>query len=155
MNKLNIDISTNNYEIKNIAEINEFCLQVYNYFGFTNTAFLSIEFCNSAQIKEINNKYRLKNTDTDVLSFEYYENLAQNKDQYHEQILNLGDILISYDYVQNQAQNLGNTFETECIFLVCHGMLHLLGYDHLNEVDEQKMIQMQKKLFGDYHERVA
>lgn len=153
MNNLNIDIITNDFEINFKNKILDFCNYIYKSFDFKNTAFLAIEFCNSEQIKEINTKYRDKQTDTDVLSFEYYNNLAKNKNQYTNQILNLGDILISVNYAKEQAKSLNNTFEEEVLFLICHGFLHLLGYDHLNSQDEIEMLTMQKKLYGDFHTR--
>lgn len=155
MNEINIDLILNDFEINFEEKIITFCKYIYNSFDFNNVAFLAIEFCDSEQIVEINSQYRNKNTDTDVLSFEYYDNLAQNIDKYDGQILNLGDILISVEYAKNQAKDLGNSFEQEVLFLICHGFLHLLGYDHLEKEDEQLMIAKQKQLFKEFNKTYA
>lgn len=151
---LNVDILTNEIEIDFEDKIVDFCNEIYASFGIDNVGFVSIEFCNSEQIQEINNTYRNKDSDTDVLSFEYYDKLYENVSEHEGQILNIGDILISTEYAKKQAIDLGNTFEDEVLFLICHAMLHLLGFDHIESDDEKQMLAMQKKLFGDYHERI-
>lgn len=155
VNKLNIDIIQNEFNIDFESEIKDFCCKLYSMFEFENTAFLTILFCNSLDVTNINKKYRNKNSDTDVLSFEYYDNLAKNKSLYENQILNLGDIIISYDYAKKQAKSLNNDFKKEVIFLICHGFLHLLGYDHLTKDQEFEMLTLQKKIMGDYHQKLT
>lgn len=150
---LNVEVIENEFKIEFVEKINGLCNGIYSYFKLNNIGFVTIEFCNSEKIKEINNIYRNKNSDTDVLSFEYYEKLFENYKDYEGQILNLGDILISTDYADAQSKELGNTFEEEVLFLICHAMLHLFGYDHLDSKDEKIMVDMQKKLIGDYHQR--
>ena len=94
-------------------------------------------------IKRINSSYRNIEKVTDVLSFEYLEN---HEDKYVEE---LGDIFINRNRVISQAKDYKHSIKREFIFLFIHGLLHLLGYDHMNDKDEKKMLAMQKKIIGD------
>ena len=87
-------------------------------------------------IKNINNIYRNKNYATDVITF--------NDD---EQTDYLGDIFINVDAVVRQAKEYRNTVRREINFLLMHGILHSLNYDHINKDDEQIMINKQKEIF--------
>jgi len=62
----------------------------------------------------------------------------------------LGDIYISYDKVISQAEEYGHSTKREICFLAIHGLLHLLGYDHMNKEDEEKMFKLQKELLNSY-----
>ena len=88
------------------------------------------------EIQSLNAKYRNVDAPTDVLSFEM-------DDQY------LGDIVISMDKVIEQAQEYGHSQKRELAFLVVHGMLHLLGYDHIDEVDRVLMREKEEKILND------
>ena len=94
-------------------------------------------------IKRINSSYRNIEKVTDVLSFEYLEN---HEDKYVEE---LGDIFINRNRVISQAKDYKHSIKREFIFLFIHGLLHLLGYDHMNDKDEKKMFAMQKRIIGD------
>ena len=62
----------------------------------------------------------------------------------------LGDIYISYDKVISQAKEYNHSIKREICFLAVHGLLHLLGYDHMKKEDEIKMFSLQKELLEDY-----
>ena len=62
----------------------------------------------------------------------------------------LGDVYISYDKVIKQAKDYGHSNTRELCFLAIHGLLHLLGYDHMNDKDEKKMFDLQKELLDNY-----
>ena len=85
------------------------------------------------EIKNLNREYRDKDMATDVLSFPMDEKI-------------LGDIVISMDKVFEQAEEYGHSNERELAFLTVHGMLHLLGHDHIEEDDRQKMRTREKEL---------
>ena len=70
-------------------------------------------------------------------------------DEDGNQILNLGDILINPDEAYKNADNYGHSIEREIAFLTAHSLLHLIGYDHINESDEKRMIKAQKELMSD------
>ena len=94
---------------------------------------LSISFVSLDEIHELNLKYRSIDKPTDVLSFAGINN-------------SLGDIIISYEKAKEQAEIIGHSFERELAFLVVHGFLHLLGFDHETEEDEKEMIKLQKEI---------
>jgi probable rRNA maturation factor len=82
-----------------------------------------------------------------VLSFPQYATaaeIASSKDI----VCQLGDIVISADKILEQAAEYGQSPERELGFLTVHGMLHLLGYDHMNEDDERVMTQKQEEILG-------
>lgn len=95
---------------------------------------VSIVFTDASRIREINNKFRHVNRATDVLSFAF----ADEESSRYAPFL-LGDIFICTDIVAKHAEKYGTTFETEMVFMVVHGMLHLLGFDHRTKAQCNKM----------------
>jgi len=101
---------------------------------------ISILLTGNAEIKKLNSTYRRKNSATDVLSF------ASSGGPGPE---TLGDIVISLPVARKQAAKAGNSFEREVVFLLAHGLLHLVGYDHeRSEKEAEKMEALQKKLMA-------
>ncbi len=98
------------------------------------------------KIHEINKKYRMIDRPTDVISFA----LEDNKENFISKIRMLGDIYISYEKVISQALDYNHSRDRELCFLAIHGLLHLLGYDHMNKEDEIKMFELQKELLNSY-----
>ena len=86
------------------------------------------------EIHKINLEYRHIDKPTDVISFEEFE------DDY------LGEIFICVDKVYLQAKEYGHSNEREFAFLLCHGLLHLHGYDHLTKEDEKVMFDLQDEI---------
>jgi len=100
-----------------------------------------ITLTTNEEIHKINKEYRGIDRATDVLSFPLYErenipDLKKKKKDDIEEIL--GDIIVSIPKVIEQSKEYGHSFERELAYLVTHGMLHLLGYDHI--IDEEKNI---------------
>lgn len=100
-----------------------------------------VTLTNNEEIHKINKEYRNVDRPTDVLSFPMYEreeieNLKGDKLSVQEEIL--GDIIVSIEKVKEQAEEYGHSFERELAYLITHGCLHLLGYDHM--IDEEKEI---------------
>lgn len=101
---------------------------------------LSVIFVDDKKIHEVNKDYRNIDRSTDVISFA----LEDNEQYYLEGMpRELGDIFISIDHARLQAQEYGHSFYREMCFLFTHGLLHLLGFDHMKEEDEQEMFAMQ------------
>lgn len=92
-------------------------------------------------IHELNKTYRDKDMETDVISFALEDDKTFNPD---ERVL--GDIYISIDRVHSQARDYEHSEIRELCFLAVHGMLHLLGYDHMTKEDEQEMFSLQDKI---------
>ena len=104
---------------------------------------VSVTFINDEAIQQLNNQYRNKNKPTDVLSFSLQEGEfgCINPDV-------LGDVVISVETAQKNAQKNNLSFEQEINFLIIHGLLHLLGFNHENTTKEQtrKMKEKEKEL---------
>lgn len=100
-----------------------------------DNAYLGIIFVDEKEIKSINKTYRNIDRVTDVISFALEDN--------NEQIIGeriLGDIYVCIPKMKEQAIEYGHSEKRELSFLVCHGMLHLLGYDHVNNKEEEKVM---------------
>ena len=91
---------------------------------------VSVTLCDNEYIRKLNNKYRNKDSATDVLSFPLYDFSEESEPLLEGEPVVLGDIVISLERAREQAKELGNSFLHEVAFLTVHSMLHLLGYDH-------------------------
>ena len=98
------------------------------------------------RIKEINRDYRKIDRETDVISFA----LEDSKDLEYEDFRLLGDIYISIDKAVSQSIEYNHSLLRELSFLSIHGLLHLLGYDHMKEEDEKIMFGKQEELLNEY-----
>ena len=102
---------------------------------------MSVILVDDEKIHQINRDYRKIDRSTDVISFALEDN-----EQYYVEGMprELGDIFISVDHAKAQAQEYGHSLRREMCFLFTHGVLHLLGYDHMNKEDEEEMFGLQK-----------
>ena len=107
-----------------------------------NEYYLSLTVTTNDGIQVINNTYRGKNMPTDVISFAY------NETENFGPVNVLGDILISFDRVKEQAEDYGHSVEREFYYVLCHGMLHLLGYDHIEEEDKKVMRKKEEEILN-------
>lgn len=105
----------------------------------------SITFIGDDKMHEMNLKYRNIDRTTDVLSFA----LNDCKDPFEKEIEVLGDIFISIPKMKIQASEYGHSEKRELSFLTIHGLLHLLGYDHMQPEDEKIMFDLQKEVLSD------
>lgn len=117
------------------------CLKDYEY----KTLSFDIVFCNDEKIHEINRDYRDKDRPTDVITFALFADSSEEERFIFDDEINLGEILISLDKTQEQAQNNNHSFGDELFFLISHGIMHLLGYDHLSEKELEYMLDQQQK----------
>lgn len=108
-------------------------------------AIFNIIFVTNEEIHEINKQYRNVDRITDVISFAFEDN-----EEIEEEIRVLGDIYIALDVAYEQAKEYNHSNIREICFLATHGILHLLGYDHMNEEDEKKMFTHQEELLDSY-----
>lgn len=102
---------------------------------------ISLLFTDNEEIKIMNKEYRDVDYSTDVLSFPIYEReeLEDLKSKLLPQEILLGDIVISLEKTQEQSEEFGHSFRRELVYLFVHGLLHLLGYDHLEEDEKKEM----------------
>lgn len=103
---------------------------------------LSITLTDDENIHALNKKYRGIDRATDVLSFAFRE--SDEPQILDSEIEILGDIIISVERAKIQAEEFGHSFLREIIFLEVHGILHLLGYDHIDEQDRIEMEEEQR-----------
>ncbi len=95
-------------------------------------------FTDDESIRKLNFEYRDKDAATDVLSFALNEGDEPDIVDGPEEML-LGDIIISLETASRQAEEYGHSMDRELAYLLVHGMLHLLGYDHMTEEDRTEM----------------
>lgn len=141
----NIDIT---YDISDVQEfmdeekINEFVDMILEHEKLENTenTYVSFLITTNDVIQNINSEYRGKDTPTDVISFAYNE--TENIGPFDI----LGDIIISAEKVTEQAKEYGHSTEREFYYILCHGMLHLLGYDHIDDEDKKVMREKEEEL---------
>lgn len=121
--------------------INKSCLKGYKY----KTLCFDVVFCDNQKIREINKDYRQKDCPTDVISFAIFADSLPEERFIFDDEINLGEIIISLDKIKEQAQEHNHSFENELYFLLSHGILHCLGFDHLTDEDYNFMIDTQNK----------
>lgn len=99
---------------------------------------VSVVLGNDQYIHELNRQYRGKDCPTDVLSFALNEGEEPEVIDAPGEVL-LGDIIISIETASRQAEEYGHSLERELAYLTVHGILHLLGYDHMTEEEKSEM----------------
>lgn len=129
-------------ELKTIRELLNFALK---HEKLTNVEF-NVIIVDMDTIHKMNKQYRGIDAPTDVISFalEDYQDIV-----YEDQRL-LGDIYICLEKAKIQSEEYGHSFLRELSFLTIHGLLHLLGYDHMNPEDEKIMFAKQEEILENY-----
>lgn len=117
-------------KIKN-SSIKKFLVQALKILKIKK--YISLVFISSPAIKKLNKKYRQKNQVTDILSF-------AGADDY------LGEIIISSKQAQKQAKRTQHSLDKEIKILIIHGLLHLMGYDHHQKKERERMIKKEKQV---------
>ena len=101
---------------------------------------ISVSLVDNEEIRELNRDYRNKDSETDVLSFPMDDEFLM------EGPILLGDIIISVEKALEQANDFGHSVEREIAYLTAHSMLHLLGYDHMQEEEKSIMRSKEKEI---------
>lgn len=128
----NIDMNDKLYDVVKAVLDNE---------GLSMDYEVSITFVDKDEIHKLNREYRKVDRPTDVLSFPMNEEfLIEGVDSM------LGDIVICMDIAKDQAKEYGHSLDREIMYLTCHSMLHLLGYDHIEEDDKKIMRDKEKEV---------
>ena len=130
-------------EIKEIEKLEKYMHFVVQKLKLENGIF-NIIFVSNKEIHEINREYRHTDRVTDVISFA----LEDNQDVVYQDFRLLGDIYIAIDVAYDQAIEYNHSREREVCFLATHGLLHLLGYDHMTEEEEKIMFKEQEELLN-------
>ncbi|WP_420026341.1 rRNA maturation RNase YbeY [Fusobacterium ulcerans] len=108
--------------------------------------YLSLLFTGNDEIQVINKQYRGKDQPTDVISFAYHETEDFDIGPYDT----LGDIVISMERVEEQAAEYNHSLKRELYYVLTHGLLHLLGYDHIEEDDKKEMRTREEEILGQF-----
>ncbi len=120
--------------------------RVFSYLGISNDFIIDVMIVDNLTIKQINRDYRKIDNPTDVISFAFFDD--------EEEVENigipnsLGQIVISFEKAIEQSTLYKHSLEREMSFLFVHGLLHLLGYDHMNSHDELIMFSLQDEILG-------
>lgn len=127
--------------------LNKLTNKTFKLLKVNNHYIIELNFVNNSTIKKINKQYRHIDKPTDVLSFAFLETqkdevkIKSPKDEY------LGIIVISIDKIKSQAKEFKHSFQYELCYLYVHGLLHLLGYDHVHNAKEKKtMFDLEDKI---------
>lgn len=112
--------------------------------AFERGSELSVTWVGDAQMKSLNRNYRGKDKTTDVLSFPLLE--GRKMPRAPKGPLPLGDVVVSLARTARQARERGVPFRSELALLVVHGILHLLGYDHVTKAQEKRMFSLQDRI---------
>lgn len=128
-----------NYYIENLEE--QSCLKEQKF----NSLTLDIVFCDSKKTQELNREYRKKDKPADIITFAIF---ADDENHFiFDGDINLGEIVIALDKVEegvNRDISNSKNKEQELYFLISHGLMHLLGFDHQSEEDYNFVIENQK-----------
>ena len=141
MIKFNLTGYVDNLNVKANNIIKSITKAINKEFKIKTKHIVSFIITNDTGIHDINKTYRNIDAPTDVISFAGIDSEADRTLPYE-----LGDIFINKDRVVSQAHDYGHSEKREFAFLVTHGMLHLLGYDHMNDEEEKEMFELQDKI---------
>lgn len=144
MNNFEIFNETNEeVDLKEEKNIIDFALKHEN---LTNVTF-NVIFVDSDKIRELNKTYRNIDRETDVISFALEDGEANINFEFGRL---LGDIYICVPKMKAQAKEYGHSIAREMGFLTIHGLLHLLGYDHMTKEEEKIMFAKQEEILNAY-----
>ena len=133
-------------EIEEIDVLNDYVSYIVKKLELDKCEF-NIIIVDNKRIHDINKEYRNVDRETDVISFA----MEDNMDVQYTDFRLLGDIYISIDKCYEQALEYGHSNVREICFLATHGILHLLGFDHMTTDDEKKMFSLQNELLDGYN----
>lgn len=128
---------------QNYSYLDSVIQRVFEYMGLSSAKF-SIIFVSETEIQKINREYRQIDRVTDVISFALFDGEKIIDD---ERTI-LGDIYICIPRMKEQAKEYGHSEKRELSFLVVHGLLHLLGYDHMTKKEEEIMFKIQDEILN-------
>ncbi|MDO5330095.1 MAG: rRNA maturation RNase YbeY [Bacillota bacterium] len=116
--------------------------------GVKENYFVDVSLVDEETIQQINREYRHIDRVTDVISFAFNDDKSELSLIKGDAPRALGEIFICLPRALEQAKEIGNSEERELRFLFIHGLLHLLGYDHMKKEDEEVMFPLQEKILS-------
>lgn len=126
----------------------ELMTRTFHHLDVEENYLVDVTLVNNDKIHKINREYREIDRPTDVISFAFLDDKDEVKlsDKIPQP---LGEIIISYEKAEEQAKEYGHSLNREMSFLFVHGLLHLLGYDHMKKSDEAVMFRLQDAILGE------
>ena len=144
---MELDFTSINEDFNNYEEIYSYLIgKTFKVLNLSFNPVVSVSFIDNEEIHKINKEYRKIDRPTDVISFAFLDNEDRAKEYASGMPVILGDIYISLDKASEQAKEYGHSMKRELCFLFVHGLLHLLGYDHMKKEDEEIMFPLQDKI---------
>lgn len=116
------------------------CLKGYDY----NTISFDILYCDGAKTHQLNRDYRDKDYVADIITFAIFADAGKDERIVFDDEINLGEIILALDKITDSAKEKGVSKEYELCFLLAHGIMHLLGFDHQTEEDYNFVVEAQK-----------
>ncbi len=115
--------------------------------GLPDDMVIGLTFCDDDYIQEVNREHRGIDRATDVLSFPLYER-DDEIELFEDELAPFGDIILSVPHAIAQAEEYGHSVEREVCYLIVHGLMHLAGYDHMEEDEKAEMREQEEALLG-------
>ncbi|MGM9873638.1 MAG: rRNA maturation RNase YbeY [Bacilli bacterium] len=126
---------------------NQILKDIISYFNYKIDPIVSVSIIDNETIYQLNKDYRHIDRPTDVLSFAFLDSEVDKAKILTSNInYDLGEIYISFEKAIEQAKEYNHSLKREICFLFVHGILHLLGFDHMNKEDEEIMFKHQDKI---------
>lgn len=136
-NETNYDLSEYLDEIKKVLSRGLKVLKI-------DEAIFNVIFVDNDYIHELNKNYRNIDRETDVITF-----ALEDDKTFNPEIRILGDVYISIDKAISQSEEYNHSLRRELCFLAVHGLLHLLGYDHMKKEEEEVMFKLQEDILNE------
>ena len=169
MNKINVFVENTyeNYDIDEVKAYND-ALKITDFL-FTQESvmknscladeeyeqvFFDIVFMNNEEIHKVNREYRKKDSPTDVITFAMFADSPEEERYIFDGEVHLGEIMVSLDKIEEQAKENNVTFDEELHYIIAHGVLHLLGFDHQTEPEYNFMVEYQNKAKAAINDKV-
>lgn len=125
---------------------NDYYVKIFEKLGLKGEYITDVTIVDNKKIHKINREFRNVDRPTDVISFAFLDDKREK--ELKGGPINLGQIIISFEKAEEQAKEYNHSLKREMVFLFVHGMLHLLGYDHMKEEDEKVMFNLQDEILG-------
>lgn len=133
-----------------LSELHQLAEMVMREEGYPDDAEVTLLLVDESEMASYNERFLDRHGATDVLSFpveELIPGVVPDTDPQGPPLM-LGDVVIAPAYVKRQAAEMGVTFEDELALMVTHGILHLLGYDHTEDVEAERMETRERQLLS-------
>lgn len=137
MLKMQLQDKTNFITVDQKKIIKKMLAYIFKFESMKGTYFFELNIVDEKEIQIINSNFRKKNYVTDVITFSMWDSNSSIKTEL------LGEIFLCKEKVISQAKEYNHSVNRELMFLISHGIFHLLGYDHQTPEDEKEMINNQ------------